>query len=347
MNVVRTPLAAAHRRLNSGLSCLVSSGVLLGTGGLIGSLLSRVTGLSPVSTAAYRLAVGGALIVTFLVATGRRLPRGPAAWRRIALVGGLAAGYQACYFAAMSATSVSLATLIAIGAFPVLVLGLERATGRRRADRWLVGAACLALAGLGLLVGVPSSGSGTAATASGVGLALAAATGFATVTVLGARPVPGLDPLCTTGFAFTAGGLLLAPVAAATAGLGFRPSAAAGGLLLALATAPTALAYTLYFRGLRTVAASTAAVLTLLEPLTGALLAALLLGDRLGAAGTAGGVLLAAAVVLAARAGGGPVGAGAGGGPVGAGAGGGPVGAGAGGGPVGPAGAAEVAAGPR
>ncbi|HEX5995608.1 MAG TPA: hypothetical protein VFY84_10750 [Jiangellales bacterium] len=42
--------------------------------------------------------------------------------------------------------------------------------------------------------------------------------------------------------------------------------------------------------------------MALLEPLTGALLAAVFLGDRLGPVGTAGAVLLAVAVVTAGRA---------------------------------------------
>ena len=40
-----------------------------------------------------------------------------------------------------------------------------------------------------------------------------------------------------------------------------------------------------------------AALLALLEPLTGAILAALILGDRLGVTGVAGAALLAAAVI--------------------------------------------------
>jgi drug/metabolite transporter, DME family len=118
--------------------------------------------------------------------------------------------------------------------------------------------------------------------------------------VLGARPVPGLDDLAVTGFGFTLGGLALLPLAAGTGGLGFRPGLAALGLLTALGTGPTAVAYTLYFRGLRSTAAGTAALLALLEPLTGVVLAALILGDRLGPTGIAGAVILAAAVALTA-----------------------------------------------
>jgi DME family drug/metabolite transporter len=300
MYSAQTSLPAA-RRSAAGLPYLVTSGVLWGTGGLTGSLLRRSTGLGALAVASYRLAIGGGLIVVFLVLAGRRLAYGRAAWTRIGTVGMLGAVFQGCYFGAVSLTSVSLATLITIGMSPVLVLAGERMAGRRRIDRSVVGTLVLALTGLGLLVGLPPGGfSGTAVLAS-AGLALLAAGGFAAVTVLGTAPVPGLDELTTVGLGFTVGGLLLAPLAATTAGLSFRPTPAALCLLAALSTGPTAVAYTLYFRGLRTVGAATATVLALLEPLTAALLAALLLHDRLGPAGVAGALLLLAAVLLAGR----------------------------------------------
>jgi DME family drug/metabolite transporter len=296
-----TSLAPARRRTAAGLPYLVMSGMLWGTGGLTGTLLRNATGLSPVAVAAYRLSVGGALIVLFLLVTGRRLPRGRAAWTRIGVIGLLAAEFQASYFAAVSLTSVSLATLVTIGVSPALVLAVERVTGRRRVDRWMVATLCLALAGLGLLVGLPSGGFGVGAVLASSGLAVLAASGFATVTLVGGRPVPGLDELSTTGLGFTVGGLLLLPLAGVTSGLGFRLDGWPVVLVIALGTGPTAVAYTLYFRGLRTVAAGTAAVMALLEPLTGALLAAVVLGDRLGPAGVAGAVLLGAAVILAGK----------------------------------------------
>jgi hypothetical protein len=92
-------------------------------------------------------------------------------------------------------------------------------------------------------------------------------------------------------------------VAAAFGGIGFTPAPVTLGLLAALGTGPTAVAYTLYFRGLRTAPAGIAALLSLLEPLTGTVLAALILGDRLGPTGIAGAVILAMALILAAVAG--------------------------------------------
>jgi drug/metabolite transporter, DME family len=294
---------AARRQPGTGLLYLISSGLLWGTGGLTGSLLSRVAGLSAMPVAACRLTVGGVLIVAFLTVTGRNWPAGRAAWTRIAVIGVLAALYQSCYFTAVALTSVALATLVTIGTAPVIVLGVYRVTGRQ-AGRLAPVAACLALTGLGLLVGLPSGFSETAVLAS-AGMAVLAAAGFAAVTLTGTRPVPGLDELTVTGFGFTIGGMILIPLAAALGGLSFRPGPEAVGLLIALGTGPTAVAYTLFFRALRTAAASTATLLTLLEPLTGAILATFILGQRLSATGIAGAAILVAAVIVTVRGAGG------------------------------------------
>ena len=110
--------------------CLVLSGLLWGTGGLIGTLLGRAAGLSAMSVASYRLLAGGALIVAFLSVTGKRWPAGRAAWSRIAVNGLLSALFQSCYFGAIALSSVSLATLVTIGATPVIVAIVEHARGR-------------------------------------------------------------------------------------------------------------------------------------------------------------------------------------------------------------------------
>jgi DME family drug/metabolite transporter len=114
----------------------------VGTCGLTGSLLGRIAGLWAMSVAAYRLTVGGALIVAFLMVTGRRCPGGRAAWVRITAIGLLAAQFQACYFIAVSLTSVSLATLITVGSAPVIVL----CVGDRLGTTGIAGMAILAAA---------------------------------------------------------------------------------------------------------------------------------------------------------------------------------------------------------
>ncbi|MRH92187.1 EamA family transporter [Nocardia sp. SYP-A9097] len=299
---MHTSSAAAHRRSNTGLVCLVTSGVLWGTGGLFGSLLTTVVGLSPLAVAAYRLLLGGAIIAVFLMLSRRPLPRGRAAWTRLIMIAGLSALFQGCYFGAVRLTSVSLATLTTIAAGPVLMLATEQITGRGKVNRWMIATIALSLAGLALLVGLPSGGFAVTAVLGSAGLSLLAAAGFVAVTLLGAHPIPALDDLATTGISFTIGGLLLAPAAEVTTGMTFHPSLASLGLLLGLATAPTAVAYTLYFRGLRSVNATVATIVTLLEPLTAAVLGAYLLGDQLGITGMTGALILAVAVVVAPKA---------------------------------------------
>ena len=280
-----------------GLSLLVVAGVLWGTGGLLGRLLADSAGLAPLAVAALRIGLGGSVLVGYLWCTGGRLPRHRAAWLRIAQTGLLAAVFQAAYFTAVSLTSVSLATLVTIGSAPVIVL-LARI---RHAHRHQVVGVLLALLGLGLLVGVPTGGTDGGALLAGAACAVLSGAGFALMTLLGSRPVPGLDDVTTTGIGFTLGGLALVPVVAATSGWSLALDARSTLLLVALAVVPTAIAYTCYFRGLRTTSAGAGSVLALLEPLTGTVLAALLLGERLGPAGLAAGVVLGLAMLLTAR----------------------------------------------
>jgi DME family drug/metabolite transporter len=273
--------------------------MLWGTGGPLGSLLAQVTGVPALAVAAYRLLAGGAVIV-FVLATGRRgLPRGMAVWRRITVVGLLSAQFQSCYFLAIGLTSVSMATLMTIGAAPVLVVSVEALSRRQRVTGRVLVAVLLAVAGLGLLTGMPPGRLGTVRVLAGACAAFLAAAGFAATTLLGARPVAGLDELTMTGAGFTLGGAVLFPLAAAAGGLGFSLTATALGLLAALGLLPTAAAYVLYFRAMRGVSAGTAALLSLIEALTATVLGVVFLGDHLSGIGVVGAVLLTVAVLLA------------------------------------------------
>lgn len=281
----------------SGLVYLVGAGMLWGTGGLLGTLLGRATGLSPIAVATCRLAVGGLLLIALLAAARRPWPPNLLAWRRIGAVAVLAATFQACYFGAVAASSVSVATLITIGASPVVVALLEQLTGRRAVDRRRAVTIGLALSGLALLVGVPSEKVESTGLLAGAALAVVAAAAFATVTVISAQPVSGLDSMTTTGLGFTGGAILLTPLAITT-GITFAPTPGSLALLATLGLVPTAIAYTLYFRGLPAAGPATAAILALLEPLTAAILAAILLGEQLTPLGYLGATLLTTALIL-------------------------------------------------
>ena len=125
-------------------------------------------------------------------------------------------------------------------------------------------------------------------------LALVSGAGYATYTVTAKGLLrAGHAPEAVMARTFGIGAVLLVPVLVATAGPWLQTG---GGLALVvyLGVVPTALAYVLYARGLRSLTAGETATLTLAEPLTATALGALVLGER-----PAGLALAGAALVLA------------------------------------------------
>ncbi|MER5477739.1 DMT family transporter [Streptomyces sp. NPDC002734] len=294
-----TPLSyapAPSRR--SGTALLFLAGVLWGTGGLAGSVLASRAGLQPVAVAAYRLLVGGALTTAYAVAVGTfrtgRCTRATAA--RVAVTGGLLALFQTAYFAAVAATSVSLATLTTMVAMPVLVTVGSAVLDRRRPSPRAVGAIVLAVTGLVLLLGSPAGAGGHRLL--GTGLALLSALGFAALTLDRPSPLPGTDRGAMTGLGFLAGGLMLLPAGLAS-GMALAPEVDTVGTVLFLGLVPTAVAYTSYFAGLHRAGTAAGVAAVLLEPLTATLLAVLWGHDRLDGTQSLGIVLVLAAIVLA------------------------------------------------
>ncbi|WP_103339589.1 DMT family transporter [Amycolatopsis sp. CA-126428] len=270
-------------------AALVLAGVLWGTGGLAGSLLGRRAGLHPLAVADYRLLVGGGIATLVVLLTGGTFPRTPAAARRILAVGGLFALFQASYFAAVALSSVSVATMTTIGAAPVFVT----LASVRKLRRWTAVSVAGTLAGLVLLQWSP----GEAFSSGGLGCALLAAAGFATLTLVTAKPVEGLEPLPTTAFGCLTGGLLLVPVAC-WSGMAIPLHADVLAIVCYLGAVPTALAYAAYLRGLADAHPVLGSLSAVLEPLTAAVLSAALLGERLGATAWCGAAVLVAALVV-------------------------------------------------
>lgn len=274
---------------------LVVAGVLWGTGGLSGGFLASAAHLHALPVATYRLLLGGACTVVFVVLSGRRPQWTKAALGRLLAAGALLAQFQACYFGALALTSVSVATMITIGSVPVFVALATAVRHRRRPGPTTLVAVAAAVAGLVLLTWSPEGISQGTQLLTGVGLALAAGAGFAVLTLVTRRPVAGLDAFCTTAFGLLLGGLLLLPFGLASGmTLPLRPGVLAVALYLGLV--PTGLAYAAYFLGLRTAAPVVAALCVLLEPLTAAVLSAVLLHQRLSATGWAGAALLLTAL---------------------------------------------------
>jgi DME family drug/metabolite transporter len=277
-----------------GFLLVVAAALCWGTSGISGRVVADRTGLDPLDIAWHRMAIGAAVLVVVHLVRPRTasapLTRGLKC--RLVAVGTGLAVYQSAYFAAVATAGVSIATLVSLGLAPLLVAVGAALLGHGRPDRATGGSLAVALAGLVLLVGVSAGGDGGSAVLLGALAAVGCATAYAGVVLLSAG-VPDGVPTTTAGFA--AGAVLLTPVALA-AGLDLTTDPLSLALLLYLGAVPTALAYGLFFAGVRAVPAAVASIVTLLEPLTATALAAALLGERLSPTALAGGALMLGAV---------------------------------------------------
>jgi drug/metabolite transporter (DMT)-like permease len=294
----RTPSSwRRYLSARAGLIQITVTGLLWGTAGVSVQLLRQATTLSPISIGFYRLAIAT------LVLLGLRSPRTLVTALRSAplalLLTGLGLGtYQALYFVAVTLGGVSVATVISLGLAPVVTAGWETVIARRRPGRITLTTLTAGLAGLILITTSTTRASSTAPRPL-LGLLAAISCGlvYAATTILSRHLAQRIEPMTLTTLSTGIGALALAPPAV-IAGIGFPLGASTLGLLAYLGIVTTALAYVLFYAGLRTTSGSTAAVLTLLEPLTAALLAVLLLGEALPLPALAGGLLLLAAIAV-------------------------------------------------
>ncbi len=290
-----SPLSTPAAR--RGFLLVVVAALCWGTSGLSGAVVAERAGLGPLDIAWYRMAIGALALLAGHLLTRRRggapaTPLRRPTVVRLALIGAGLAAYQLAYFAAVAVAGVSIATLVALGLAPLLVAVGGALLGHGRPDRATLVALVVALTGLVLLVGVSAGGDSGAAVVLGALMAVGSALGYAVVTLAGAAVPTGVP---VTLAAFAGGAVLLTPVALVS-GLTVPTDPVSLLVLLYLGLVPSALAYALFFTGLRDVPGPVASIVTLLEPLTATALATALLGERLAPGALAGGLLVLAAV---------------------------------------------------
>ncbi|MFG3549073.1 DMT family transporter [Streptomyces sp. NPDC047725] len=283
-----------------GLLYLIVAGAAWGTAGAAASLVYRTSDMGPVTLSFWRCAIGLLLLLAARPLRPRVRPAVREPLRRKAvratLTGLGLAVFQTAYFAAVQATGLAVATVVTLGAGPVLIaLGARLVLGERL-GRGGAGAVVGALAGLGVLV----LGDGrTTVDPWGVLLALVSAAGYSAMTLLTRwwGRDGSADAADTSVGAFAVTSLCLLPPALVE---GLVPHTADPvrllWLLVYVAAVPTALAYGLYFAGAAVVRSATVSVIMLLEPVSAAALAVVLLGEHLTAATLAGTLLMLGSV---------------------------------------------------
>jgi drug/metabolite transporter, DME family len=277
---------------------ILAAAVLWGTTGTAATFAPR--GTSSLAIGAAAMGFGAVVLV---VAAGRPVL---ALWAdksaRVPLFVGAAcvAIYPLAFYTSMAKAGVAVGVTLTIGSSPIAAAVIERIVdGQRLSSRWAV-ATAVAVAGA-VLLGLSGVHVGRSGAVAGVVLALVAGGCYAGYSVAAARLVStGTESRVAMGAMFGLAAIVLFPVLALTG-----PALLSTGRGLAvtgyLAVVPMGLGYVLFGRGLRTTSASTATAISLVEPVAAAVLAVLIIHQRLGISGWVGIVLIAASVAALAR----------------------------------------------
>ena len=256
--------------------------------------LATGSGARLIDVLVWRYALAALLLV--VVSGGLSAVRQPGsrAMPLLVLAGG---GQAAIAFVSLSALryipAASLAFLFYT--YPAWVAVISALRGTERLTGGRAGALVLSLVGLALMVGMPGSGG---LHPLGVVLALSSALLYALYIPMIDHFGTGLPPAVTSAFA--AGGAAIVLIAASLLRGGPRIDLAplAWASIAVLAVVCTVIAFIVFLRGLAVIGPVRTAIISTVEPFWTALLASVVLGQQLGPRTFAGGMLIAAAVVV-------------------------------------------------
>ena len=290
-----------------GTLAIVVAAVCFGTLGPL-SRLAYDAGMTPLGFATWRAFFGSALLTVVLFLLVRRghalvrlrdVPRRAVAALAVAAAAGLILNLG--IFIAFSRITVALA-LLAFYTYPAIVAVVSIVVERRRPVRLEVVALVFALAGMSLVVlGQLEPGAGLVVDGLGLGLAFLAAVAQTVYMTAGRNygAVPTEQAATFLLWVATLAFILIAVLTGSVDALTepFRNPVAWPELLVA-GLLGAGFPSLLFLVAIRFIGSVRTGILAMLEPVTGTLLAALILGETLGPVQLLGGVLVIAAGVI-------------------------------------------------
>lgn len=289
-----------------GTLSVVAASVLWGT---TGTAATFAPGVSPLAIGAVAMGAGGLLQALYAARHIANQPGGLLSrWRLVLLGAAAVAVYPLAFYSSMHLSGVAVGTVVSIGSAPIAAALIERAADRNPLRRRWIAGALLGVGGATLLSFAGHAPAGSAAapdswtTMAGVLLGLLAGSTYALYSWAAHRLIGGgVTPRAAMGTVFGLGGLLLMPVLAVTGGplLASWTTISVGAYM---AVVPMFAGYLLFGWGLARVGASTATSISLLETVVAAVLAVLVVGERLPPLGWLGAAaVLASLFILAPR----------------------------------------------
>lgn len=293
-------MSNSSRDYTIGVSAVLFSSVVWGTTGTAATFAPEV---SAVAIGAAAMGIGG-LLQALLAGRGilRNLSLLKKQWGLLVLGGLAVAIYPLAFYASMRMAGVTIGTVVTIGSAPLLSALIEYLFDRARLSRqWLAGA-LIGLAGIVLITVAEGADHANIETNSsvitGICLGLLGGLTYALYSWTARRMMlNGVRSSIAMGTTFGLGGLLLMPVLL-IAGGPFLTSwhNAAVGIYMALV--PMFLGYVCFGIGLARIPASMATTITLIEPVVAAILAILIVGERLPLMGWVGVILVISCLVV-------------------------------------------------
>ena len=259
--------------------------------------------VSPLSIGAATMGIGGVILAALGGGHTRRViqDRSSVLWWLLGSVGVVV--YPLTFYWGMSQAGIAVGNVIALGLGPITVAVLEWALGKTRpATIWWISSG-IALAGIALMASakVELGGGRPGDLPLGIALAVIAGVSYGLFTYAFGRLIDrGHHPRGVIGAVFGAGSIPLLVVLGFT-GAGLVATLPQVGIVTYLVLGPMVIAYLAFSRALVALRSSTVATIALAEPVVAALLAVVVVGERLGPLAVAGGILVLAAIALLGR----------------------------------------------
>ena len=280
---------------------LVLTMVLWGSAFSVSRLAIDDVGRAP--AAALRYGLGAIVMLVLLKVTSRGAPSlSRHTWSRFFVAGAIGiALYNALFFVGLSLAPAIDGSSIMPVMSPVFTVTLVMIVARERPSALRVGALALGLGGAMVFLLTGPADAAYPQRVLGDAFYLAAAFCWAIYTLMGRRLMTAAEPFRVSTWAMVFGAILLTVWAAPGLTAIDWPALPTDFWveIIYLAVLPTALGYALYTRGVRDVGPTSASIMMFLVPISGAILAYVLLGQSLEGLQIVGALTMAFGALLA------------------------------------------------
>lgn len=285
----------------TGILAIVLASCIWGTTGTVATFATNV---SAIAIGAATMGIGGFLLA---LSSAKSLIKSrkvlAANWQWSALGGLAIIVYPLSFYNSMSWAGVAIGNVVSIGSAPLFTALLEKVIDKKKLGRKWQTSATFGVVGVALLSLANTHGNAEPSNQVhnhffGIMYGLVAGFSYASYSWVGHKLIhKGASSNAAMGCIFGVASLFLLPVLFAT-GANFLNSWQQFSVAAYMAIFPTIIAYKLFGHGLTVVNASTATVITLLEPVVATLLAVFIVNEVIGVQGWMGIIFIGLSLLV-------------------------------------------------